>query len=126
MESREDKYNKAFETDRFNNLGVAEFNNGNFRMAMSYYKQALNVMPQNDDALINLAICHNKMGNHDECIQLCLKAIQINPDREVGYYQIGVAFYQKSDMPNAIKWLKEAANRGSTSAANWLESNGYF
>ena len=126
VEPFEDRYKKASETDRLNNLGVDEMKNGNISMAITYYKQALDIMPQNDDALVNLAICYNKMGKFDDAIQLCLKAIQIDPDRAGGYRTIGDSYYYQSDVNNVIKWYKEAANKGDTSTANWLKVNRYF
>lgn len=126
MKPFENKYEQAAETDRINNLGVAEYQNRNIEMAMSYFKQALNVMPQNDDALINLGICYCEMKKYDEAIKLYQKAIQIHPDRDAGYKEMGIIFYQKSDMPNAIKWWKEAAKRGNETAIDWLKTNGYI
>ena len=125
MKLFENKYKKAFETDRLNNLGVEEMKNGNISRAISYYKQALDVIPKNDDALLNLAICYNKMGQYNDAIQLCLKAIKIDPNRAGGYRTIGDAYFYQSDMYNVVKWYKEAANRGDASTANWLRNNGY-
>ena len=121
-----DKYKIAIETDRLNNLGVMAFKRGNIDMAISYYKQALDIMPQNDDALINLASCYNKTGQYDDAIQLCLSAIQIHPNRAEGYRTIGDSYYYQSDISNVIKWYREAASRGDTSTTNWLKSNGYL
>ena len=123
MELFAKKFKKAFETDRLNNLGVAEFRKGNVSKAISYYKQALDVMPHNDDALINLASCYNKIGQYKDAFKLCLKAIQIDPNRAEGYRTIGDSFYCQSDFHNVIKWYGEAANRGDKSTANWLKAN---
>ena len=125
MNTFEDKFRQAAETDRLNNLGVIEFKRGNVNGAISYYEQALNVMPQNDDALVNLASCYNKIGRYDEAIQLCNKAIIIDPNRPNGYRTIGDAYYYQSDMINVVKWYRESARRGDISTRNWLENNGY-
>jgi len=74
MTTLENKYAQALETDRLNNLGVEEFQRGNIVNAMTYYTQALGVMPQNDDALINLGICYCEMKRYDEAIKVVSKS----------------------------------------------------
>jgi len=123
--SFDDKLTMAAQTDHFNNLGALEFRKGNIAEAIVYYTQALIVMPENDDALINLAMCYNKLGHYNEAIQYCHKAIKIDPDRAEGYRTIGDAYLLRSDDYNAVKWYRESSKRGDKSSANWLNQCGY-
>lgn len=120
-----EKLRIASETDRLNNLGVVEFRSGNIQGAIDYYKKALDIMPENDDSLINIAMCLNKIGQFDEAISFCKKAIEIDPNRAEGYRTIGDSYYSQSRWNEVVKWYRESAKRGDQSTRNWLLNNGY-
>jgi len=119
------KMDIASKSDSLNNLGVLELQKGNISNAIDYYIKALSVMPINDDALINLATCYNKVGRYNDAILLCQEAIKIEPNRANGYRTIGDSFYYQSDIENVIKWYKESAKRGDASTLKWLQNNNY-
>ncbi len=54
--SFEELVNLAAQTDRLNNLGASNYKSGNFEISKSYFRQALEIYPHNDDALKNLCI----------------------------------------------------------------------
>lgn len=58
----------ARKTDELNNIGAAYYNEDDLINAIHYFNEALEVMPINDDALENLAICY-RMTNDFEKMQ---------------------------------------------------------
>lgn len=70
----------AMQSDKLNNEGCENYDNGNTDSAISYYNQALQIMPINDDALLNLARCYNKKQNYLEAIEPLKKLYHLNPD----------------------------------------------
>ena len=60
---RAEKYQIAFQSDSVNNSGVEFYRNGDIYEAINYFEQALEIMPNNDDALKNLKMCYTKTGN---------------------------------------------------------------
>lgn len=121
----QEKYRIAAETDRLNNLGTAEHRKDNIAEAMFFYKKALDVMPTNDDALINLANCYNYLGDYSKAIELCDKAIMIDPNRSDGYRTIGESFYKQKKIFETVKWWRKSAILGDESTYKWLIDNRY-
>ena len=78
--SMTDKMQIALQTDTFNNMGVRAYNNGNIEMAIENYKQALHIMPINDDALINLARCYHDIRKYKRSIENLNKLYILNPN----------------------------------------------
>lgn len=68
--SGEQKWQIAGETDRLNNIGANFYRQDNMIQAIEYFKKALEVMPNNDDALKNLKICYNEIGEYDKAREM--------------------------------------------------------
>ena len=83
-------------------------------------------MPENDDSLLNLAMCYNKLGLYEDAIELCHKAIKVDPERAIAYRTIGDAYYAQSNWTEVKIWYRESAIRGDQSTKNWLEKNGFY
>lgn len=60
----QEKMQIAMQSDMINNKGANAYNQGDIQMAISYFEQALKLMPNNDDALKNLRICYSKTGSY--------------------------------------------------------------
>ena len=77
--SMAEKMQIALQTDTINNRGANAYNDGNTALAIENFKQALRIMPTNDDALINLARCYTKNGEYKKSIDPLNKLNYINP-----------------------------------------------
>lgn len=62
---RDEKRAVAIQSDNLNNKGVQFYRNGNTVDAIPYFKEALSVMPNNDDALNNLRVCYLEIGDEE-------------------------------------------------------------
>jgi tetratricopeptide (TPR) repeat protein len=56
----------AVHSDNLVNQGVDTFDKGDIMGAIQFYEKALEIMPNNDDALKNLKICYSKIGKYDK------------------------------------------------------------
>ena len=64
--STKEKMSTAVHSDNYVNQGVDTYEKGDILGAIRFYEQALEIMPNNDDALKNLRICYSKIGRHDK------------------------------------------------------------
>ena len=75
--------------------------------AKSEYLKALKIFPQHLDALYNLAIVCEKLGQNDEAVEHFQRYLQIHPDADV-WTQLGVR-YDESDKKTEAKAAYEKA-----------------
>jgi tetratricopeptide (TPR) repeat protein len=83
-----DKMQIAMQTDTINNRGAEAFKNGDTEFAIENFEQALKIMPNNDDALINLVRCYTKTGKYEKSIEPLNKLNHLNSNNKskiIGY-----------------------------------------
>lgn len=115
----------AQNADNLNNKGVMADNQGNRTLANAYYKAAIELMPEDDDALLNLARNYKDEGRFQDAISLCLKAVKVSPEHYRPYAIIGDVFYRVGDFDKAAEWYKKAYKYGDREIGRWLINNGY-
>ena len=64
-----DKMQSALQTDFINNQGAVAYLSGDTQLAIKKFQEALEIMPVNDDALINLCRCYTKIGNYKKSLE---------------------------------------------------------
>lgn len=64
--SMQEKMQIAMQSDTINNKGANAYNGGNLEMAITYFEEALKLMPNNDDALKNLRLCYSTVGKQSK------------------------------------------------------------
>ena len=116
----------AMKADELNNFGVMSDKYGNRMLANEYYQHAIELMPEDDDALLNLAQNYKDDGRLQDAISLCLDAIKISPRRYKGYLIIGDVFYRAGNFDRAAEWYVKAYNLGYQGIEEWLVKNGYL
>ncbi|SNR14201.1 tetratricopeptide repeat protein [Tenacibaculum jejuense] len=77
-----DKMQIAMQTDTVNNKGATAYNNGDIELAIKSFNQALQIMPINDDALINLARCYTRIEDYEKSIEPLHKLHILNTDNK--------------------------------------------
>lgn len=65
-----EKMQIAMQSDAVNNRGAVAYNNGDIMGAIKHFEQALQIMPNNDDALKNLRLCYSKIGNYSKVSEM--------------------------------------------------------
>ena len=78
---------------------------GRVNDAISQVKSALQLNPDNDEALAMYARCFFDKKEIDEGIKTTLRAIAINPDNHYYYYLLAFGFYRKNKNVEAIEHL---------------------
>ena len=77
---------KAYELEKMpdvqNLLGLCYFELGNYEQAKTIFENMLEKVPMNVNVLLNLAKCHEKLGNNDEALEYAEKITDTFPDCE--------------------------------------------
>lgn len=115
----------AQKADELNNKGVIADKQGDRELANRYYISAIELLPEDDDALLNLALNYKSEGRLQDAVSLCLKAMKISPERYMSYAIIGDVFYRIGDVEQAAEWYKKAYKYGDREIGQWLINNGY-
>lgn len=111
----------------FSNLGLSYCKNENFVEAITNYKKALNLEPDNFDALFNLAIAYKNIGNLDESLNFYNSALKIKPDCSEVYFNMANIYEFKNETLNALEYYKKAAELNpNDNAINYFLSITYL
>lgn len=93
--------------DAFIQLGVLHLNQKN-KLAIDYFKNAVNIKPKSSEALYNYAYAHQQFGNYTEAITTYQNMIAIQPFREP-YFNLGYIHQEYLDKPEeAIEFYNQA------------------
>ena len=66
--------------------------NGASEQAISHYKQAVSLTPNNPNLLYNMAVEYLKMNKFDEAVGLFKAVVELNPKEKDAYYNLGVIY----------------------------------
>ncbi len=80
---------------------------GELADAVCLYKKSIEVYPT-AEAYTFLGWTYSFMGMYDTAIELCLKAIEIDPEFGNPYNDIGAYLIEKGEYDQAIPWLEKA------------------
>ena len=84
-------------------LGLINFGNKEFGKAEENFQSAVELTPNDTDALWDLALAQEKNGKFDAAIATYDKILQLTPDFKNGYYNRGLLKLMKNDFDGAIK-----------------------
>jgi len=79
------KLDAAFEKEHkhlFNEFGIKLRKNKMYRQCLEYYKRALELAPEDDHLLYNIARCYFEMKDYSKCKEYLEKALELNPELE--------------------------------------------
>lgn len=96
-------------------MGLALMNKQLYDDAMLYFQQVLLSEPHNPSALNNLGYICYKKGIWGEAIEHLVKAAKQTEDRTAALYAnyyLGLVYYERSMIPDAIKFFEEALKLG--------------
>ncbi len=90
--------------------------------ARGHFEQALQIMPDNFEALVNLGNLLSGQGDPREAISLYGRALKVNPDIAATYYNLGNALLATGDSSGAMSYYRKAieVDPGYVSAHNNL------
>ncbi len=80
----------------------------NVREAIECYRQVLAIVPEQVDAISNLADSLRKIGELDESIACCRRALALNPDYFEAHNNLGIALCEQGDLDEAATCFSRA------------------
>jgi tetratricopeptide (TPR) repeat protein len=96
-------------------MGLVFMNEGLYDDAMLYFQKVLLIEPHNPFALNNLGYICYKKGIWGEAIEHLTKVAKQTADRMAvlyAKYYLGLVYYERSMIPDAIKFFEEALKSG--------------
>lgn len=96
-------------------MALALMDKGKYDDAMLYLQQVLLIEPDNPFALNNLGYVCYKKGIWGEAIEHLVKAAKQSKDRMAALYAnyyLGLVYYERSMVPDAIRFFEEALKLG--------------
>jgi tetratricopeptide (TPR) repeat protein len=91
------------------NLGYKRASEGKYKDAIVAFKEALNMNPNNIDALLNLGNCYGMLGEYQKSIEYNDKIISLSPNEERAYRNNAIN-YEKMGKLDLSKQFIDKAN----------------
>ncbi|MFN4319373.1 MAG: tetratricopeptide repeat protein [Aquificaceae bacterium] len=88
-------------------MALREHMAGNFKKAIKLYEQSIEIQPT-AEAYTYMGWAYSMLGKLETAIELCLKAIEIDPEFGNPYNDIGSYLIALGKLDEAIPWLKRA------------------
>jgi tetratricopeptide (TPR) repeat protein len=84
------------------------FDEKRFQKALETYKKALEVEPENIDALICCGLCYRNLEEYDKAIEYYDNALEIEPDNKTALNNIGYVLECKGKIEEAIEYYNKS------------------
>lgn len=93
--------------------GIAKYKNGDYYLAITDWKKALRLVP--DDAEVHnfVGIAYNRMNALDSAIAYFRTATELNPDYYQAFNNLGYAYYNKKNYAEAESCFMSSINKKS-------------
>jgi len=105
----------ASPADREKELGNAAYKQKDFGTAKQHYMKAIELSPDNIVYRNNLSAVHFEEKNYEECIKVCLEAVDIGREHRADYKliakalaRIGSAYHKQNDLKNALTYYNKS------------------
>ncbi len=95
--------------------GKSEMDKGDFKQAISKFKDALLTEPENPDIHRELGIAYYKSNDYSNAISSFNKALQINADDGFSIFYLGLTYEALPDYDNALKYYTNYITLGYSS-----------
>ncbi|MGQ9819917.1 MAG: tetratricopeptide repeat protein [Candidatus Kapaibacteriales bacterium] len=113
--------------DIFNNLGLAYQFNGDLKLSLDSYSQAIMLDSNFAEAYSNRASVYNQIGEIEAALLDLEKAIKLKPKNPFNYYERGRAYYKLKRYKDAIVNFDKAIKLGlNNSKVYYSRGNAYF
>jgi len=110
---------KDLETEEWNNKGVSLNNLGRYAEAINCCDKALEINPQDADALVNKGFSLERLGRFEQAIKCLNEALKINPQHEKAWSNKGVSLCSLGLFDEAIRCYDKALEINPKLADAW-------
>ena len=76
--------------------------------AVEHYGKAIEILPENTEALFNLGVCYYAIGAHDNALQTYQRVLRLLPSYTNAANNAGVIYFDRKDYDNAKKYFEQA------------------
>jgi cytochrome c-type biogenesis protein CcmH/NrfG len=112
-------------------LHLANFAHDNrfYDKAIEQYRKYLESEPRDPDALVDLGICYNDVGNLDEAKIWMKKALENSPKHVLAHFNLGIVHLKAGEVEQANEWFRKTVQLDPNSevgkrAQSLLEQHG--
>ena len=99
--------NKEKDLNLMLKLGKNSIKIGDKKRALEYNRKAYKIAPQNYDVLANLGVAYSINNMTVEAKKILRKTIELYPKKDKGYINLGILYYRRGNLENAIKIMEE-------------------
>ena len=79
-----------------------------FQKAVEYYKKAIEILPDNTEALYNAGVSYYGMGDRENALKVYQQALAVTPEYTNAANNAGVIYFERKDYENAKKYFSQA------------------
>lgn len=112
-------------------LHLANFAHDNrfYDKAIEHYKKYLELEPRDPDALVDLGICFNDVGNLEEAKVWMKKALEYSPKHLLAHFNLGIVHLKAGEIEKSNEWFRKTVALDANSevakrAQSLLEQHG--
>jgi len=87
-----------------------------FQKAIVYYKKAIEILPDNTEALYNAGVSYYGMGNKDNALKVYEHTLKVSPEYTSAANNAGVIYFERKDYANAKKYFEQALKYDANNA----------
>lgn len=106
----EEVIRKSNESDFHKEIGFAYYIEKNYQLAYAEFHKALQINPNNKDALHGLALVYMEFQEYETAKNLFLKTLSIDPDYADAWFNLGVCYQKLNNHKEAIESFRKALN----------------
>ncbi len=101
---------------------------GFFVRAIEYYQMYIRSNPKNAEVLIDMGVCYFELKRYNEAKANMKKGLKINPDHQIGLFNLGIVNFSQGNIDSAKYWWGKAYSINENTeigkrAKQLLESN---
>ncbi len=98
------------------NQGVGFLGNQQFGEAREAFEKALDLEPDNPEAMLNLGAVYQESGNYNSAFSIYQNVLKLTTPPEAIYYRLSSLYQQMGDDQSAFDTIKKAADKNTRSA----------
>jgi tetratricopeptide (TPR) repeat protein len=96
------------DADTYSNFGLATASRGNIDESIPYFRNALQLAPDNFQVKFNLAFVYMKLEKFEEAVPLFRDIVRIEPGDANSNYILGIALTKSGRYEEGLKYVEEA------------------
>ena len=101
-------------------LGVAMYQNGDAKTAITYLKQAIQLDENHERSYYNLGLCYQTIGFIDSAISCYEAVIRLNPKDDQAWNNLAALFSQRHEYKESIECYQKAIGVKAQNSQIWI------